>query len=81
MGRIIKRRIKDELTLERELLGEAGIEDEVEVKVEKGRIILMPVLSEKGWDLLRQLGKDAVEGRLENASERHNEYLYSRVLR
>ena len=80
MGRIIKRKIKDKLTLGKKLLREAGIKDEVEVIVEKERIILAPVILEEGWALLQQLGGDAEEGRLKNVSERHDEYLYSKEL-
>jgi len=33
---------------------------------------------ETGWKLLEKLGENASEGKLENPSERHNEYLYGR---
>jgi len=78
MRRVIKRKIKDKLILGKKLLREAGIEDEVEVIVEKERIILTPVLLEEGWALLQQLGRDAAEGSLKDVSEKHDEYLYSR---
>ena len=31
---------------------------------------------QKGWEIFKDLGKDAVAGKLSNTSTRHDEYLY-----
>ena len=35
-------------------------------------------LSKAGWDVFRSLGQDAQPGRLQNAAEEHDRYLYRR---
>ena len=32
--------------------------------------------AQKGWQIFRALGKDAVAGKLSNTSTKHDEYLY-----
>ena len=32
---------------------------------------------QKGWQIFKDLGKDAVAGKLSNTSTKHDEYLYS----
>lgn len=32
----------------------------------------------KGWDVFRLLGRDASNGKLENASVKHDEYIYGK---
>ena len=76
MGRVLRRKITNTFTLGKKILKQAGIKDEVEVIVEDRRIILLPLPSDDGWELLQQLGKDAGEGKLEDVSEGHDEYLY-----
>ena len=33
--------------------------------------------AQKGWQIFKTLGKDAVAGKLSNTSTKHDEYLYS----
>lgn len=66
------------LLLDQELLKEAGIEGSSEVAVEKGRIVILPLLSKEAKEALLRFGKDAPEGRWDRASEQHDEYLYRR---
>jgi hypothetical protein len=57
-----------------------GLVDEIpEEKIEKAIEVLEGLTEEDGgeaWSIWAELGKNAIEGRWEDASERHDFYLY-----
>ena len=36
---------------------------------------------EKGWEVFRRMGQNAVAGKLSDASRKHDEYLYGKIKR
>ncbi len=65
-------------------LKEAGLGHHIQIITRAGEIRIRDIafqessapISQKGWDTFRQLGNNAPIGTLENASERHDFYLY-----
>lgn len=76
MGTVLKQKISNRIVLGKALINEANIGKNVEVIVQDGAIFILPAVRPKGWELLKTLGEDAVNGVLENPSEKHNDYLY-----
>lgn len=66
---------KDGVTIPKDMLGDV---DEVEVRVEKGRIVVEPVRQsgEEGEDPILGLGRDPVSCGTPDASENHDRHLY-----
>ena len=67
-------------------LHKAGLGSRLQVEMKPGEIRIHSVSdmienetpSEKGWEAFLSLGKDAVPGCLENASQDHDRYLYGK---
>lgn len=76
MSRVLKQRITEQIVLNKSMMDEANMGDEVEVIIQEGAIFILPVVKEEVWGLLKSLGENAVEGILENPSENHNQYIY-----
>lgn len=76
MGRILRQKINNRLVLGKSIINEANIGEDVEVIIQEGAIFILPSVKLKGWELLKKLGEDAVEGILNNPSENHDQYLY-----
>ncbi len=76
MSRILKQRISNRIVLGKSVIDEANIGQDVEVIIQEGAIFILPAVKRKGWELLKTFGEDAVEGVLDNPSEKHNQYLY-----
>ena len=76
--------LKKGVLIEEALLAEAGIDQDYNVEIDVGKIILSSSSqkvveeepTEKGWDLWDMLGSSAVPGVLEDPSENHDKYLY-----
>ncbi len=49
-------------------------------KILHGGHLSLSAKVKKGWDVFRLLGRDALKGKLEDASVRHNEYIYGKCL-
>lgn len=75
MSRILKQKINNRLVLGKSIINEANIGEDVEVIIQEGAIFILPSVKLKGWELLKKLGEDAVEGILNNPSENHDQYL------
>jgi len=76
MEKIIKQKVSKRIVLGKSLIEQAGLGEEVEIIVQEGAILILPRVKSNGWKVLESLGRDAVEGVLEDPSERHDHYLY-----
>lgn len=76
MSRVLKQRITEQIVLNKSMMDEANMGDEVEVIIQEGAIFILPVVKEEVWGLLKSLGENAVEGILKDPSENHNQYIY-----
>jgi len=72
--------------IDEQWIRESGLEGRLRVLVQPGDIRILPGADEnearassKGWDVFRMLGDDAQPGKLENAAEEHDRYLYGKV--
>jgi hypothetical protein len=77
MTKIIRQNVSDRIVLGKSIINQAGLGKEVEILVQDGAIFILPSVKTKGWQVWEKLGSDAVEGALDNPSEKHNHYVYS----
>ena len=75
MTKLIKQKVSNRIVLGKSIINQAGLGAEVEIIVQNGAILILPSVKSKGWEVWADMGKDAVEGVLDNPSERHNHYL------
>ena len=67
-------------------LNKAGLGSRVQIEMKTGEIRIRAASeaakksksTQKGWDTFQTLGDDAVAGRLKNAAENHDRYLYGK---
>jgi hypothetical protein len=72
--------------IDEQWLKEAGLGSRVQVITRSGEIRIQDASetnssvqrSSNGWNIFRKLGDDAPAGKLENASEDHDRYLYGK---
>ena len=76
MNTTVRKKISDDIILDRALLNQAGLSNEIDIVVQDRAILILPAVKEEDWGALELLGKDAVDGALENPSENHDRYLY-----
>ncbi len=76
MSKTIKRKAAKRIVLGRSLLDEAGLGEDIEILVQEGAIFICSAVKPQGWKAWESLGKDAVEGKIANPSERHDHILY-----
>ena len=78
MRKIHKQNVTKQIVLGKSILNEAKLGKNVEIIVQNGAILILPVARKKGWQALERLGNEAAEGILENPSEQHDLYLYGK---
>lgn len=66
------------LSLPDEVQKKLGLSPHSSVKVTIAVEELRKIDEQKGWEVFRQMGKDAVAGKLSNASTKHDRYLYGK---
>ena len=76
MSRVLKQKISNKIVIGKSIIDEANLKKDIEIVIQKGAIFILPSVKEDGWKLLESVGEDAVEGTLDNPSEKHNDYLY-----
>lgn len=72
--------------IDEESLHKAGLGPRLQMEMKPGEIRIQAASktvedlppSEKGWQVFKSLGNHAVSGRLENAAEEHDRYLYGK---
>jgi hypothetical protein len=80
--------VRQGVWIDEQWLKEVGLGNIVQVIMDPGEIRIQNTSkpgefaqpSEKGWDIFRKLGNDAPVGKLDNASEDHDRYLYGKAL-
>jgi hypothetical protein len=78
MRKIRKQNVTKQIVLSKALLSEAGLGRNVEIIVQDGAIFVLPAVKKRGWQLLEKLGQEAVEGKLDQPSRKHDSYLYGK---
>ncbi|MCG3157653.1 MAG: hypothetical protein DKINENOH_04289 [bacterium] len=78
MRKIQKKKVAKQLILGQSLLSEAKLGTNVEITIQKGAIIILPVAKKKGWQALAKLGEDAIEGVLDEPAQNHDSYIYGK---
>jgi len=76
MNYTLRKKISKRIVLGEPILSHANLGKDVEIIVQNNSIIILPAIDEEGWEILENLGKNAVEGKLEDPSVNHDKYLY-----
>ena len=76
MSRTLEQTISNRLVLGKSILTEANLGEKVEIRIQNRSIMILPTIEKKGWNILKELGENAAEGKLENPSVNHDKYIY-----
>lgn len=76
MNYTLRKKISKRIVIGEPIISDANLGKDVEIIVQNNSIIILPAVDEEGWEILKNLGKNAVEGKLENPSVNHDKYLY-----
>ena len=76
MSNTVRKKISENVILDKSILNQAGIRNEIDIVVQDGAILILPVVKENAWKVLRSFGEDATAGSLENPSLNHDRYIY-----
>ena len=80
MRNVIRQKVSDQVVIDKSLIQQAGLGEEIDIIVQDRAIFILPLVKPHGWKIFKSIGENATKGVLQNPSENHDDYLYKRKL-